>query len=118
MAVFERTREIGILAAIGMKGRRIMLMFFTESALLAVGGIIIGLILGGLMIYYGITYGFYIGNMGVTGIMLGDTLYSQPTVSDTITLTIMAFVVSLLAALYPALLAARLEPGEALHKGQ
>jgi ABC-type lipoprotein release transport system permease subunit len=118
MAVFERTREIGILAAIGMKGRRIMLMFFTESAMLAVGGIFIGLILGGLMIYYGIAHGFYIGNMGVTGIMLGDTLYSQPTASDTITLTIMAFIVSLLAALYPALLAARLEPVEALHSGQ
>ncbi len=31
MAVFERTREIGILTAIGMKGRRIMAMFFAES---------------------------------------------------------------------------------------
>ncbi len=40
MAVFERTREIGILAAIGMKGRRIMAMFFAESSLLAVGGIV------------------------------------------------------------------------------
>ncbi len=45
MSVFERTREIGILMAIGMKGRRIMTMFLTESALLAVGGILIGLVL-------------------------------------------------------------------------
>ena len=30
MAVFERTREIGILSAIGMKGRRIMAMFLAE----------------------------------------------------------------------------------------
>src|SRR3990170_1852994 len=39
MSVFERTREIGILAAIGMKGRRIMALFLAESTLLAIGGI-------------------------------------------------------------------------------
>ena len=43
MAVFERTREIGILAAIGMKGRRIMAMFLAESTLLAIGGILHGI---------------------------------------------------------------------------
>ncbi len=118
MAVFERTREIGILAAIGMKSRQIMLMFFAESGFIAVGGILIGLVLGGLMVYYGSTQGFFIGNMGVTGIMLGDTIYSQLTLNDTITLAIMAFIVSLLAALYPAMLAARLEPVNALHAGQ
>ena len=46
MAVFERTREIGILASMGMKSGRIMAMFFAESTLLAIGGIIIGMILG------------------------------------------------------------------------
>jgi ABC-type lipoprotein release transport system permease subunit len=118
MAVFERTREIGILSAIGMKGTRIMLMFFAESSLLTVGGILIGLVLGGLMVYYGTVQGFFIGDMGVTGFILGDTIYAYLTVSDLITLTIMAFIVSLLAALYPALLAARLEPVKALHGGQ
>ena len=44
MSVYERTREIGILAAIGMKGSRIMAMFFAESSLLAVGGIVMGLV--------------------------------------------------------------------------
>lgn len=117
MAVFERTREIGILAAIGMKGNRIMLMFFAESGLLAVGGILIGLVLGGLMVYYATVQGFFIGDMGLTGIIFGDTIYAYLTVGDTIMLTIMALIVSLLAALYPAMLAARLEPVEALHGG-
>jgi ABC-type lipoprotein release transport system permease subunit len=118
MAVFERTREIGIFAAIGMKSGRIMAMFFAESGLLAVGGIFMGLILGGLLVYYATVYGFYIGNMGITGILLGDTIYAHLTVSDTITLSITAFVVSLLAALYPALMAAHMEPVEALRAGQ
>lgn len=118
MSVFERTREIGILAAIGMRSGRIMAMFFAESSLLAVGGIVMGLVLGGLMIFYFVHYGFYIGNMGLTGIMLGERIYAQPTIKDTVNLSIITFIVTLLAALYPALLAARMEPIEALHGGK
>ncbi len=114
MSVFERTREIGVLSALGMKGRRIMAMFLAESSLLAVGGIIMGLILGGLVVAYFTQYGFFIGNFGVTGILVGDTIYTQLTLKDTVTLTIMAFVVTLLAGLYPAVMASRMEPVEAL----
>ena len=115
MSVFERTREIGILAAIGLKGWRIMVMFFMESSLLGIGGIILGWILGGLLVYYGTVHGFYIGNMGVSGFTLGDTIFAQWTLKNTITLSITAFIVTLLAGLYPAILAARMEPVEALH---
>ena len=122
MAVFERTREIGILAAIGMKGRRIMVLFLTESFLLTLGGVGIGLLLGGLGVYYMSTHGIYLGNMaadmGLTGFTLGDRLYGYLTAQDAITLIIAAFVVTLLASLYPALLAARMEPVQALHGGE
>ena len=114
MSVFERTREIGIFAAIGMKSSRIMAMFFAESSLLAVGGIVLGLAMGGLMVAYATHYGFYIGDFGFTGMILGDRIYAQLTASDAITLTVLAFIVSLLAALYPAMLAARMEPVDAL----
>ncbi len=119
MSVFERTREIGIMSAIGMKSGRIMTLFFAESGLLAIGGILMGLVLGGIMVFYATKYGIYLGgNYGVTGILMGERLYGYLTVSDTVTLTITAFVVTLLAALYPALLAARMEPVEALHGGK
>ena len=118
MAVFERTREIGILSAMGMRGSRIMAMFFAESSLLAVGGIAMGLVLGGLMVAYATRYGFYIGDFGATGILIGERIYAYLTLSDTIALTIIAFVVTLLAALYPAMLAARMEPVEALRSGK
>jgi ABC-type lipoprotein release transport system permease subunit len=118
MAVFERTREIGILSAIGMKSSRIMAMFFAESALLAVGGIVIGWLLGVPLVTWIGKVGIKIGDVGYTGIMFGDRLYTYLNLSDAITLSITALIVSLLAALYPALLAARMEPVEALHSAQ
>jgi ABC-type lipoprotein release transport system permease subunit len=118
MAVFERTREIGILAAIGMRSSRILSMFLAESSLLAVGGILIGLILGGLMVLYATNVGFYIGNFGATGILLGERIYGYLTLEDTLSLTLLAFIVTILAGLYPAVLAARMEPVEALHGGK
>jgi ABC-type lipoprotein release transport system permease subunit len=116
MAVFERTREIGILSAIGMRGRRIMAMFLAESSLLAVGGILLGLVLGLLVVGYLERNGFYVGNMAVGGggFLIRDTVYAKFSLDDTITLSIMAFVITLLAGLYPARLAARMEPVEAL----
>ena len=118
MAVFERTREIGILSAIGMKGRRILAMFLAESSLLAVGGIAMGLVLGLLAVYFFSSHGFYIGNMGMTGLLIGNTIYTDLTLKDTINLSITAFVVTILAGIYPALIAARMEPVEALRGGK
>jgi ABC-type lipoprotein release transport system permease subunit len=115
MAVFERTREIGVLSAIGMKSRRIMAQFLTEAGLIATAGVIGGLILGGLMVAYFTRYGFYIGNMGITGYLMKDNIYAYLTLQDTIDLTIVTYVITLLASLYPAILAARMEPVEALH---
>ena len=118
MSVFERTREIGILTAIGMKGRRIMAMFLAESSLLAVGGIVMGLILGVAVVGILANVGFYIGQMGISGMLIGDTIYPILTMNDTVKLTIIAFVVTLLAGLYPAIMVARMEPVEALHGGK
>jgi ABC-type lipoprotein release transport system permease subunit len=118
MAVFERTREIGILSAIGMKSRSIMAMFLFESSLLAVGGIIIGLILGCLIVAYFNRQGFYIGNMGITGLLFSNTIYTDLTVNDTVKLTTIAFIVTLFAGLFPAVVASRMEPVQALRGGK
>jgi ABC-type lipoprotein release transport system permease subunit len=115
MAVFERTREIGILAAIGMKGRGIMVQFLAEAALLATGGVIGGLIIGGAMVAYFNVNGFYIGNFGITGVLFEERIYAYLTVNNAITLAIVTYIITLVASLYPARLAARMEPVEALH---
>jgi ABC-type lipoprotein release transport system permease subunit len=118
MSVFERTREIGILAAIGMRSSSIMGMFFAESSLLGAGGILMGLALGGILVAFCAKYGFFIGNVGVTGFTLSDRIYAYFVPSDAITLTIAAFIITLLAAVYPALMAARMEPVDALRGGK
>ena len=115
MAVFERTREIGVLAAIGMKGLRIMLQFLAEAALLATGGVVGGLIIGILAFLYFNRFGFYIGDFGISGVLMGDTIYAYLTVQNVVTLTVVTYVITLVASLYPAVMAARLEPVEALH---
>ena len=119
MAVFERTREIGILMAIGMKGYRIMAMFLTETGLLAVGGILMGLVIGGLVVGYFTQVGFHLGDIGAgSGYLLGNTIYPNLTVGATINLTIVTFIITLLAGIYPAWMASHLEPVEALHGGK
>ncbi len=114
MSVYERTREIGILSAVGMRGGRIMMLFLAESSMLAVGGVIMGLIIGVLATLYFNINGFYIGDMGLSGMTIADTIYAKLTVDNLVNLTIMTFVVTMLAGLYPAVMASRMQPVEAL----
>ena len=114
MSVYERTREIGILSAIGMKGRRIMGLFLAESFLLAVGGILMGLILGGFAIFLFNIKGYYVGNMGLNGMLISDTIRARLTTDNTIRVSIMTFVATILSGLYPAVMASRMEPVQAL----
>jgi ABC-type lipoprotein release transport system permease subunit len=114
MSVFERTREIGILSSIGMRSTRILSMFLAESSLIAFGGIFMGMIIGGVVVGILTQTGFYIGQLGMSGILITDTIYPKLTLDDAIGLSFLTLIVTLLAGLYPAILAARLEPVEAL----
>jgi len=117
MSVFERMREMGILAALGMKGRQIMAMFVMEAGALGVIGIILGILLGSLGVYYLATEGWHIGemaNMATAEVAYGETIYASFAWSDTASLSIASLVITLLASLYPAWFAARMEPIDAL----
>ncbi|MGD8462291.1 MAG: ABC transporter permease [Anaerolineae bacterium] len=118
MSVFERTREMGILAALGMKGRQILAMFVMEAGTLAVLGIILGILLGCLGVYYLATEGLYIGEAAAgaasADVAYGDTLYARFSLSETVTLSVAGLLITLLASLYPAWFAARMEPIDAL----
>ncbi len=116
MSVFERVRELGILAALGMKGRQIMLMFFLEAALLGLAGLAVGIVLGSAGVAYLAQTGIPIGSMGeaAAGIALGSTMNARFNPGGMLSLSAWTFAITLLASLYPAWFAARLEPVEAL----
>jgi ABC-type lipoprotein release transport system permease subunit len=121
MSVFERTREMGILASLGMKGRQIMGMFLMESATLGLLGILLGVGLGSLGAYYLVNVGISLGDLDMTeltgtgsGFALGTTLYGTYTWGDTAMLSVVCLVIILVASLYPAWFATRKEPIDAL----
>lgn len=119
MSVFERTREIGILTSIGMKGRQIIQMLLVEAGMIGLVGLILGNILGLLFSWYFVTKGLYVGDVGVSeGMIYTDTIYARFNILDLINLSILSLIVTLLGSLYPALLAASLEPVRALHSDQ
>jgi ABC-type lipoprotein release transport system permease subunit len=86
--------------------------------LLALGGIVMGVALGSLLAAYVQHYGFFIGDFGISGVLIGERIYTYLQLKDVVTLAILAFIITLLAALYPALVAAHMEPVEALHGKQ
>ena len=97
-----------------MRGGRILWLFLIESSLLAVGGVILGVVFGVLGTMWFNVNGFYIGNMGLSGSVIRDTIYAKMTVDNIINLTILTFIATLLSGLYPAITASRLEPVQAL----
>ena len=117
MAVFERTREIGILASLGMKKRQILSMFLLESLSLALIGILIGVLLGSALVFYFSNTGINIGEStaSIAGdMMLGTNLYTKLTVGNVVSLSLWMLAIIVLVSIYPAWYAARLEPVKAL----
>lgn len=119
MSVFERTREIGILSAIGMKGRQIIALFLAEATLLALSGITFGSLIGWAISAYFSKVGVYFGDLGMSNdMLLNDRIYTELTLDSAVNLIVTAFIITIIASLYPARMASRMEPVEALHGAQ
>jgi putative ABC transport system permease protein len=108
--VLEKTKEIGIMKAIGAKNRDIMVIFLMNSALVGVVGGVIGIILGALASAI-IGGGLMPGGGGMTGRMFGSTL-----VTPELLLSAMGIAVGIgmLAGAIPAYRASKLKPVDAL----
>jgi hypothetical protein len=111
MAVYERTREIGILKAIGASPGDIRLLFVAEAALIGLVGGIMGTV-GGWLLGLGLNEGILV-YLDWQEIPMTGTFF---VVSGWLVALALVFatVVGLLAGLYPAARAARLDPLEAL----
>lgn len=120
VGVLERTREFGMLLGLGMSPVRLLRLVLYEAALLGIAGVIIGNALGIAVTAYfarrGIDLGaFEAGLRTMPG--LADVIYPTLRLSRSIPISLLVFVTSCLAALYPALKAARLDPVEAMRGG-
>jgi ABC-type lipoprotein release transport system permease subunit len=119
MAVYERTREMGVLAALGMKGRQVMALFLLEGAMIGVVGAVVGCTLGWLVLLAinqagGLDFSFASG-MGEVTALMGDRLYASISLGDVLGYGITVVVMAALASLIPAWQAARKQPAETLH---
>jgi putative ABC transport system permease protein len=116
VSLIERTREIGILKALGMKSRTVLFIFLCESVIIGLIGAVIGIVAGwGLanVVAFVFSGGGFVGNQ--TGIG-GGGLRITPVLTPTVLAGALAFGigVSVIFALYPAWRASKLKPVEAL----
>jgi ABC-type lipoprotein release transport system permease subunit len=117
MSVFERIREIGILAALGMKSRQIMQMFLFQAFMLGLAGVVLGFAIGSVGIAYLSNVGIPLGasaSVAGSNFALGSTMYAHFVPGTFLWLSVWTLVFVSLASLYPARFAARQEPVEAL----
>ncbi|MBK9208262.1 MAG: ABC transporter permease [Anaerolineales bacterium] len=118
MAVFERTREIGVIGAMGLKPREITFLFLLEGTLIGLMGAAIGAVLGttfnGIFSVVGMNYSQFADLTEYTALISGS-IYTQLVPMKVLQHAITVAVISALAALYPAMEASRREPAEALH---
>jgi putative ABC transport system permease protein len=112
MIVNERRREIGLLQAMGATRRFIFREVMLESVQLTTIGGAIGLALGGVVII--LLKGTVADSLGVEFVWPGAGFI----IIFTVGYLLMAALTGVVAALYPALVASRLEPYQAIRTGE
>jgi putative ABC transport system permease protein len=122
MSSFERTREFGMLLAIGLRPARVVRMVLVESVLLGLMGVLIGSLVGsGLVLltaHTGINYAALAGveatDIAFGGVSISYMIYPRFELRHILFGFIAVTITSVLAATWPATLAARLEPAKAM----
>lgn len=112
MAVLERTREFGMLMAVGMKRYQVFLMILTETLLMALIATPIAMLAGGALVgYFGYT-GIQMAALEQVGI--SQAIYPYVTIGSYFSVGIAVGATAFLAAIYPARKATKLKPVEAI----
>lgn len=116
MVILERTRELGMLMAIGMTKRRVFMMIMLETIFLALVGAMIGEVLSMLLIHYYGNAGIDISSMAEGMESVGYSAITFPVLEGYryIQITVMVIVIGILASIYPAVKGLRLDPAEAI----
>lgn len=118
MSVMERTREIGMMMAMGARGTIIFLQIVTESVLLSALGSLAGILLGVIVILVlsgpGISLAAFAKGMEMMG-KSGTLIYPSLAWFDIISSFSIAMIMSIAASVYPAWKAVRMLPVKAIY---
>lgn len=115
MAVLERTREFGVMLAIGATPGRVVAIILSETAWVTALGVAAGLAAGVIVNLITLRWGISIGTETITyGGVTIDVMRARNTLVGNFVFPGLIFVSGLVAGLLPALRAARLRPAEAL----
>jgi len=116
MVILERTKELGMLMAIGMNKKRIFLMIMFETIFLALVGAIIGELISILLINYFGKTGIDLSSMAEGFESVGYSAISYPVLESFryVQITVLVILTGILASIYPAVKALKLHPSEAI----
>jgi len=116
MAVFERTREIGLIQALGMRPGMIVYQILLESLLLLLIGLSIGNVLA-LVTIIPLESGMDVSAVAEGMAMMGasSVLYPNLTLDDMIIANVVVILLGTLTAIFPAWRAAKLDPVQAIN---
>jgi len=117
MAIFERTYEFGVMMAMGTKPQRLTQLVLAESTGMTLVGVAAGMVLGCLVTFYFMQHGINLGANEISRQFgIPDTLYPRLTAISITAGPLAVLLITLLAALYPALKIRRLKPVEAMRQ--
>lgn len=118
MAIMERIKELGMLKAIGMNGRRIFKMILLETVFLsAIGGFIglfLSLILTEYYSYHGINLEMY--KEGFNAMGFSSKIYTRADTEFYIIATFLVIIVAIISSIYPTQKALNLNPAAAMRE--
>jgi putative ABC transport system permease protein len=116
MATYERTREIGLLLALGMSRLNVVKMFIAEAAVIGLLGSLLGCMIGAGVSFYYEAIGIDVSFASSTGstFPIPSTLYADFTLVTLLGNFLLGVVVAMIAGIYPAVRASRLQPASAL----
>ena len=116
MVILERTKELGMIMAIGMNRRKVFAMIFFETSLLAIIGGALGIIISVLFTSYYGNVGIDISSVadGFEELGYGSVMHPFLELSDYIQVIIIVMITGLISSIFPTIRALKMKPAEAV----
>lgn len=119
MAILERTREIGMMVALGTNKLKIFLLVLLETIFITLAGTPVGIFIGWLVIGYYNKHGLDLTGMGremMSSFGFGTMIYPEFPVDKLTGVLLIVTGTAIISCLFPAIKALRLQPVEALRR--